>query len=180
MEIKDLLNEYSEFKSYTGKSKDKIIDYIILLYSKDSKLIHAYPNLVHRKAVAAEQSGMNPSDPYVIAIMEQKDESVLPLINCYLQKIQHNYTFERMISDMEAFSENQRFIRAGIKDWETDPDKLLKAIEIKGKLSELSKRFEDNIQDAYNKIYGDNEDLKNREQKIVRTTPENFAKKHVQ
>lgn len=177
MELKEILATYPEVQSFQHKDKDKIIDFIILLYRKESPLILTYPDLSQRKLVAAKQSGLDPENDFMQKVFKLDVPEVLSIVNCLLQKIQYNYVFERMISDMEVFSEFQRAIRSPVPDFEVDPDKQLKAIEIKGKLSEASKKLEENIKSCLEQLYSGDIDLRDKSIKQLRTTVENMARK---
>lgn len=177
MNYKEILSTYQEVISFSHKDKEKIIDYIILLYDKDSPLIQLYSELTYRKTIACEKVGLNPESQLMQDIFCLKNDEVLAIIDCFLQKIQCNYTFESMISDMEIFSEFQRSMRKPVPDFEVDPDKQLKAIEMKSKLSSQSKILVENIKSYMNELYGHDSLLKDTSQKRVRTTVENMAKK---
>ena len=177
MNYKEILNTYQEVISFSHKDKEKIIDYIILLYNKDSPLIQLYSDLAYRKNVACEKAGLNPESQLMQDIFCLKNDEVLAIIDCFLQKIQCNYAFESMISDMEIFSEFQRAMRKPVPDFEVDPDKQLKAVEIKSKLSSQSKILVENIKSAMNELYGHDSLLKDTSVKRIRTTVENMAKK---
>lgn len=177
MELKEILATYPEVMAFEHKYKDKIIDFIILLYRKDSPLILTYPELSQRKSVAALECNLDPQSDYMQSVFLLKEEPVLAIINCFLQRVQSSYTFERMISDMEIFSEFQRAMRSPVPSFDVDPDKQLKAIEIKGKLSAQSKLLEENIKAAWQELYGNDEDLRDVSIKKVRTTVESMANK---
>lgn len=170
--------DLDEFKSFKDKNKEKILKYIVSCYKKNKD--QALLSLRQRKEAACRKAGMKISDKWVKDIMSLKNQKVAVLINLYISS-QNDAIYETYIAHQQLFWDIQKSISQPIDDEDDiDVDRKLKAVETKGKLSDLSDKLIPRIASYRKLIYGDNDDVVEANIKTVRMTPESMAKKYVQ
>ncbi len=178
------LKSIKSFTEYKGISKggldsDKVIRYIIILYSEDSPLSKKpLPPLEERKYRAADLAGFKrdkKTDDFNENIVEQLfllgDDEVIDMAMGYLQYLHSDLWIEINIIAQEL--EEYRRIRITPVNADADKD-LLTAIEKKDKLRVSSGNMVKQLKEYTDIFYGDSLDLKSKSQK-KRSTLESRA-----
>jgi hypothetical protein len=180
---KEILEDHDIFTHYDHPEKDGVLRFLMMCYSKDSEYLQKYENLDERRRKVAQICKISEYED----IITLEDEEFRELLDYYLCKIEHNNTFQMLVSSEIAFQEYQQLIRQPIqsrttvtetKDGQVNEkekivmtqDDMLKACETKGKLEKLSeesaariKRFREDI---YKNVGG--EDLSDKPTKRIR------------
>lgn len=200
----DLLHKFAglqgikEFSTYGTPDRNKVIRYIIYCYDPGSDFIEREPNLQKRKEMCLIEAGFERNkkdefDPYLIDIMTLQSEAHRNMIFAYLEHI-NNRTWMMLVSTEEMFLEYQRLIMKPItlvpsKTPSNNDDgevyyaelkekDILVAADMKKKLREECNSMDSDIDRYYQKLFGDNEDLKDQFKQKKRVTPESIAVKN--
>jgi len=153
------------------KLSDKVVRYIIFLYSKDTGLVHEHPSdLQARKDQAARDAGFQlyagkwPAE--IQEVMDIRNQDAYTFIMAFLRKQKHNIWTELCVTEQELFEfQSLRFATIGSdksskkkKTAEEDKD-ILVAAEKKEKLLKACNDRIKHLEVLYEQFYGDNKDL---------------------
>lgn len=135
-------------KNFSHKDKKNIIDYISMVYMKESPLKHI-TDLKDRKKQAISKSGIT-DDKVIHELMFLKNDKFRNLIYYCLSE-SNPMKFTKLIADMELFYQLQDRIMSPTSD--DDVDKELAEFKIRSALSkdsdELLSRIQKNIKDVF-------------------------------
>ncbi len=179
------LKKVKAFVDYKGSTKgglnqDKVIKYIVLLYSDDSPLSKKpLAPLEDRKYHAADMAGFKrekKTEDFREKIIEQlfllNDEDVVNMVIEYLTMLHNDVWSEIVITQQEL--EEYRRIRIAPVSAQYDKD-LIMAIEKKDKLRASCDDMIKKLKEYTDIFYGDHNDLKSKSKK-QRITLESKAK----
>ncbi len=168
------LAQIAEFVTVEHPDKDKIIRYIILMYSKESPLVKKFTDLVARKKNAAEMAGFDlvkddtpiPLEP----LLDEEEEDDRPEPTSLLYKLynfadpeigsmvigflrfQNDLAFSMLASNEQTFFEYQQAILSSIEFFKDDKDKMT-ALNLKTKLMDESDAIAVRIDKYRKQIY---------------------------
>ncbi len=163
----DIFQVHDIVKNYKHPVKDGVLRFLLMCYGSESSFVQEYENLEKRRSVLAQVCKIE-DYPEIISL---EDEEFSDLLNYYLCEIEHQTTFQMLISCELAFQEYQEQIRKPIKKREVhtevdaegktkvktesglNQDEILKACETKGKLEELSEKTAKRISEYREKIW---------------------------
>lgn len=171
-----MTKSFSEFevcKKFKHKDKNKILLFIESLYNRKSPL-NKIQDLGERKLAACEKAKLNPAEPWVIEIMELKNEVVSDLIEAYLGLYQNSNKYHKLISDQQLFLSMMRLISKPF-DEETLADEELaeKKMKLRSSISDQADKLLIKIEHSLSEIYGSNEVIEMAEMHIRKLlTPE--------
>jgi hypothetical protein len=177
---KDLLKELpdlkyiQEFVTADRPDRDKLIRYIVLMYSKDTPLSKKFTDLAIRKKEAATLSGfdmvkdsipvpLKPLDdpdeeddrPEPVSLLQSiynlSDETIGQMVIGFLRH-QDDLTFTMLASNEQTFYEYQQALMSEITDFRNDMDKM-KALDVKTKLMDESDKIAARIQKYRKDLY---------------------------
>lgn len=151
-----------------NKLSDKVIRYIIFLYSKDTGLVHEHPSdLQARKDQAAIDAGFervgNKWPKEIQEVMDIQSQDAYNFIMAFLRKQKHNIWTEIVITEQELFEyQSLRFDWGnkikGTKTAEEEKDIHVVA-EKKEKLLEACNKRIKHLEVLYEQFYGENKDV---------------------
>jgi hypothetical protein len=145
------------------KHPDKeLIEYIKLVYGKDSSLI-AIADINERKQVVSDRLGIT---------VDNEDENTRKLILEFLRE-QNHYKHALLSSRQELYWESLEVMREPLKKG-SDDDKRLKNVKLKGDLNDLCGKLVSEIDSLYESIYG--EEFKEEAQKTVVSFEQRLSK----
>lgn len=167
----ELRNVY-EFNLPCGDNefKNKLIKFIVLLYSEDSILNQKPPiEIDERKRRAAYLAGFQRhannrfSDEVEDAVFALNDENVLTLVLGYL-KFQNKILWTEIITTEQQWWENIQLRIKGVRlEAGEDYDKMYKtASYYKVNLRKEGKSIKDDLLEMYKDFYGDHDDLREK------------------
>lgn len=186
------LSKIESFTSCNRSDKDKLIKYIVFLYSKESPLIKNYKDVGVRMREAAKLAGYDlDSDAtlleklyrFEIGTVDPKtdedeysenpdDLSFVTMVIGYLRH-QNDLTWAMIVSNEQTFYEYQEALVQSVDQFKNDKDKL-SAIQVKTKLMEDSDAIAERLEKYYKKVFSEDEIVKKVKQVY---TPEMMAKK---
>lgn len=162
------LAELKSFVSNRDKNKNRIIRYIILMYSKETPMRDYYPDLEKRKKESALLSGfpLNTSETkfkddltYLFEFKGEKGAQFLSMVAEFLA-LQKDRLISKIASTETAFWEYQKLIFDPIKNGNDDKDKdVLSAATTKTKLIEDSNKLDDLLQKYYSELSNGNDEV---------------------
>lgn len=179
---KGLYQLYPKLENILGKSDEKMVKYILLMYDIKSPLKDYYPDLQKRKEIAAVMAGYNMDKDDVTGLFEFKikddDNEYVPydeLLNLTISylKYQNNWVWSMVVSNEQAFYEYNKRVMMPV-DGNRDKD-ILQAISIKTQIMTAQDEIYNRLQKYYKDMAGGDVDL---EQAIVarkRMRPEEIA-----
>jgi len=152
---------------------EKLIKYIMYMYDKNSPMREMYQELEERKTECALLSGYKESKDKKILkeLFNLTDKRACKLISSFL-KFQNHKTWAMLLSNEEVLWQYQQELLRPITDFRQDKEKL-QALDIKSKLMNECDSMIKRIEGYENKIYGDDNKLK--EEMKNATSPENIA-----
>ena len=152
---------------------EKLIKYIMYMYDKYSPRREMYQELEERKTECALLSGYKESKDKKILkeLFNLTDKRACKLISSFL-KFQNHKTWAMLLSNEEVLWQYQQELLRPITDFRQDKEKL-QALDIKSKLMNECDSMIKRIEGYENKIYGDDNKLK--EEMKNATSPENIA-----
>lgn len=168
--------QYPIFKDFQHEKKKEILRYIELVYDKDSPLAKQVFDIADLKYRAAIDAGLNPDNPDVKEIFALENKEVAALIDFYLTRVQNNYQWTNLMTNLELFVEYTSRVRQPIST-ELDEDKQLVAFEKKAKLRNELANLQLDIEKGFANIYKGFDDEKNKGRTINVVTPESYVKK---
>jgi hypothetical protein len=181
------LSKIESFLSCTRPDKDKLIRYIVFLYSKESPFVSAYKELGQRMRECAREAGYDLVEDKSIVdklfqfkvetIGEEEEENPqdVEFVNMVIDflKNQNDLTWSMIVSNEQTFYEYQEALVQSVNLFKNDRDKL-SAIQVKTKLMEDSDAIAERLDKYYKKIFSDETVIKRVKQSY---TPENIAKR---
>ena len=151
------------------KLPDKVLRYIVFLYSKDSGLTQEFQsNLQERKEAAAIDAGYQKVDgkfpKEILEVMEMKNYDAHGAIMDFLKGQKHHVWTEIIVCEQELFEfQALRFASIGDKKSKTttaEEDKeILAAAEKKEKLMKACNERIKQLEILYEQFYGDHKEL---------------------
>lgn len=141
-------------KQFAHKDKDKIIQYVELMYSEKSEL-NQINDLTQRKRKAIEESGITDHD-LIESLVNLSNDDLNLIIFEYLTR-QNSNKYTQLCADQQLLWEMQQEI---LKPIEGDSkDERLKAVEYKDKVSIRSTDLLRRINQVYSEIYRNDEEI---------------------
>lgn len=168
--------QYPIFKDFQHEKKKEILRYIELVYHKDSPLAKEVFVIEDLKYRAAIDAGLNPDNPDIKEIFALENREVSALIDCYLTRVQNNYEWTNLMTNLELFGEYTSRVRQPINT-ELEEDKQLAAFEKKAKLRQELASLQVAIEKGFSNIYKGFEDEKSKGRLAGGVSPETFGKK---
>lgn len=152
---------------------ESLIKYIIYMYDKNSPMREMYQELEERKLECAMLSGYKElKDKKILKeLFNLTDKRACFLISSFL-KFQNHKTWAMLVSNEEVLWQYQQELLSPITDFRQDKEKL-QALDIKSKLMNECDSMIKRIEGYEDKIYGDDDKLRNAIKNI--TSPENIA-----
>lgn len=186
---KDLLLQFPKLKAlpsfgeYTNGDRNYIIRYIVYLYDIGSPIPRQYDELDKQRIEAALLAGYEINakgafkDARIKKVFENEDDEVLSMIGDYLISLR-NRTYTSIRANEHTYYENIRsiFSKSEYKDAKQEIDALV----VKEKLLDLNEKIEERLEAKSNELWGKDEDLAKKLDKIKRSgmiTPETIAGK---
>jgi len=150
------------------KLPDKVLRYIVFLYSKDSGLTQEFQsNLQERKEAAAIDAGFVKVDGKwpedILSVMEMKSHEGHRTIMDFLKSQKHHIWTEISVTEQELFEfQSLRFASIGDKKKKkntTEDKDVLAAAEKKEKLMKACNERIKQLEILYEQFYGDHKEL---------------------
>lgn len=167
----DLREKFQDLKKYKviARSKypnfDLLMRYLIYLYDPNSDLIKTIPDLSSRKQQAALYAGYTHDTPELQYIMDFKDQKIVDIIHCLFTQVYHSRDLTEWHTLQQELEEYTKLRLKSLDDdgAEETGEKLdiMKAMELKGKLRVQTKQIHEQLDYLEQKIFGDNNDVKN-------------------
>jgi len=166
----DLLAEFPELRKHerlrVPVQQNEFIRYLIYLYDPKSDLIKEEPELRDRKKRASELSGFENYDSKV----------VLEIAFYFLTRVYNDRKFREWCVLQQELEEKQEARWTPIDEKETkDPKNLMEAHAKKRALGTQSLEIHKALDTIESEIFGDNDDLKQKANEMLLTTPEKIA-----
>lgn len=133
-------------KQFKHPKRNEILKYISLLYSKSSKL-NNIENLIERKKIASEQSGLNDVD--VVEITKSKEINML-IIDFLTENASNKYALLAIKQDL--FWKMLSLLQEPLKDT-IDIEELQNSIKFKNMLVGFCDDLEVSCEKMYGEIY---------------------------
>ncbi len=169
----NLFKAYPALKELTngeeGEEKERLLRYILAMYDQNSPLIRAYPDLGHRKQVAALIAGIK-SEKILDELFANKIDWVLPATAQFLRLYGQSRLWAMIVATESQFWEFQQRL---IMPVSAEKDKeILQSIEIKSKISAELDLMDSRLASYYSRLYGDDDELQSlsRARRITPTT----------
>lgn len=177
---------FAEFKKLRSRADyNRLVKYIVYLYSDTSDLLHENKKLEDRKDAAAKEAGYErvlkskadsesgkwPKN--ILTVMEMKDSDAHAAIMAYLKHIK-NYIFTEICVCEQELEEFQKLRMEAIGGKKGEGDRIKQAAD-KDKLKEASDLRIKSLPGLYKEFYGDNDDVKKAEFEEM-ITPETAVK----
>lgn len=193
------LSKIESFSSCKRPDKDKLIKYIVFLYSKESPLVRNYKDVGVRMREAAKLAGYDlgidatlldklyrfeigmteapedwdyEEDGYFNSEELPEDLEFVTMVIDYLRH-QNDLVWAMIVSNEQTFYEYQEALVQSVNLFKNDKDKL-SAIQVKTKLMEDSDAIAERLEKYYKKVFTEDEIVKRVKQVY---TPEMMAKK---
>jgi len=151
------------------KLPDKVLRYIVFLYSKDSGLTQEFQsNLQERKEAAAIDAGYQKTDgkfpKEILDVMDIRNHDAYEAIMDFLKSQKHHIWTEIVVSEQELFEfQSIRFAPIGEKKNKTtsaeEDNEILAAADKKGKLRKSCNEIIKQLEILYEQFYGDHKEL---------------------
>lgn len=186
-----ILDSFEEFDSFVHNDKNRIIDFIQLVYNKDSPLVKMYENIGDR-IMASVKIAEIPSDSVFVAyLLDQSGAScasddfenqkliynIDDMISCYLSRVCNNNKWEMLVTMQILYWEYTKRLRMFVSIT-IDEDKALKAMDLKTKITEPAFDLIKKIEQLRIDIFGDYKAVADvAEKKVRKVSPETWATK---
>lgn len=159
------LNEIECFRIYREKPElslnyNKVIVYVVLLYSRDSYLSQKpIEDLSVRKSKALKDTGFDIENPSVRSLLcELKSEPVVDLVVRYLV-YQSNFAWSELIALESQMAESLRLRLRPIDEDNKDKD-LIDAFTKKASMTRFSQEWADMLKKMEQEVFADHDDAK--------------------
>ncbi len=151
------------------KLPDKVLRYIVFLYSKDSGLTQEFQsNLQERKEAAAIDAGYQKVDgkfpKEIQEVMDIRNHDAFEAIMDFLKSQKHHIWTEIVVTEQELFEfQSIRLAPIGEKKTKTttaeEDNEILAAADKKGKLMKACNERIKQLEILYEQFYGDHKEL---------------------
>lgn len=162
----DYINTFSEFSTFHHPDKEKIINFIQLVYNKNSPFIVKFPDLQKRKTECLISADLSPK-------FDLEDPGYQHLVDIYLSRIQNSNEFETLISIQEALWEANMILRTPVGP--LDEDKKMRTLDTKAKMVGHIQKYTEKIAELTKIIFMDDKKATELNEKRRRITPESIA-----
>lgn len=159
--------EFDVCKAFKHRYKDKVIKYLDELYNMKSEFNHIQ-DLGLRKQAICDKVQLDPKDPEVKKILENKNAEVQNLAFHYQSYFKNNNTFQQVLTDQHLFWNFQRLLGKPIDS--EDEDELIDKYQKRSKLSEECAKINNRISSGLAELYKDDETMKEFAGDTIRAT----------
>jgi hypothetical protein len=184
---------YEEFSSFKHGSNWEIIDFIQFFYHKDSPFARDYDNIQERAFACLGASGLREQDPWSLHLltcgietanakaMGSEDgplfDAIDAMIACYLARVMNNSEWEALVTLQILSWEYAKKLRTPAT-MVMEPDKELKAMEMKTKITEPYLELPSKIKSLSDRIFGNSDKIASAAKEKIGGRPEDFARKY--